>query len=75
MGVWEALELLNTLREYETAVETAKETLLLYPAHPFVNIWLAAALGQLGRQDEARDAWWHVHGRRTGARVASGPGR
>jgi adenylate cyclase len=44
------------LREYETAVETAKEALRAYPAHPWVNLWLAAALGQLGRMDEARDA-------------------
>ena len=44
------------LREYETAVEAAKETLRLFPAHPFANIWLAASLGQLDRLDEARDA-------------------
>ena len=44
------------LREYEAAVEAAQETLRLFPAQPFVHIWLAAALGQLGRLDEARDA-------------------
>jgi adenylate cyclase len=27
-----------------------------YPGHPWVNIWLAAALGQLDRPDEAREA-------------------
>jgi adenylate cyclase len=44
------------LREYENAVEAAKQALRSHPAHPWVNIWLAAALGQLGRRDEARDA-------------------
>jgi TolB-like protein/cytochrome c-type biogenesis protein CcmH/NrfG len=44
------------LREYDKAVEAAREALRSYPAHPFVNIWLAAALGQLGRLGEAGEA-------------------
>ena len=44
------------LREYENAVEAAREALRSYPGHPFVNIWLAAALGQLGRLGEAGEA-------------------
>ena len=44
------------LREYENTVEAAKEVLRAYPAHPFVHLWLAAALGQLGRLEEAGDA-------------------
>ena len=44
------------LREYENAVEAARAVLRSYPDHPWVNIWLAAALGQLDRPDEAREA-------------------
>lgn len=44
------------LREYETAVDAAGAVLRSYPGHPWVNIWLAAALGQLDRLDEARAA-------------------
>jgi adenylate cyclase len=44
------------LREYENAVVGAKEVLRSYPDHPWADIWLAAALGQLGRLEEAADA-------------------
>jgi adenylate cyclase len=44
------------LREYENAVEAAREALRSYPGHPWVNIWLAAALGQLDRLEEAGEA-------------------
>jgi TolB-like protein/Tfp pilus assembly protein PilF len=44
------------LREYENAVEAATRALRAYPGHPWVNIWLASALGQLGRLEEARAA-------------------
>jgi adenylate cyclase len=41
-------------REYELAVEAAKRVIRSYPDHPLVYRWLAAALGQLGRIDEAK---------------------
>ena len=44
------------LRDYEGAVEAARRVLRSYPEHPLVYRWLAAALGQLGRIDEARQA-------------------
>jgi adenylate cyclase len=44
------------LREYENAVEAAREVLRLYPDHPWADIWLAASFGQLGRLEEAGDA-------------------
>jgi len=44
------------LREYDNAVDAARAVLRSYPGHPWVNIWLAAALGQLDRPDEAREA-------------------
>jgi adenylate cyclase len=43
-------------REYENAVEVAKRTTRSYPDYPHIYRWLAAALGQLGRTDEARQA-------------------
>ena len=43
-------------RDYEGAVEAARRVLRSYPDHPLVYRWLAAALGQLGRGDEARQA-------------------
>jgi adenylate cyclase len=43
-------------RDYEGAVEAARRVLRAYPDHPLVYRWLAAALGQLGRSDEARQA-------------------
>lgn len=44
------------LRDYEAAVDAARRVLRSYPDHPLVYRWLAAALGQLGRGDEARQA-------------------
>jgi adenylate cyclase len=43
-------------REYEAAVEAAKRVIRSYPDYPLPYRWLAAALGQLGRGDEARQA-------------------
>jgi adenylate cyclase len=43
-------------REYEEAVETATSTIRSYPNFPNTYRWLAAALGQLGRVEEARGA-------------------
>jgi adenylate cyclase len=43
-------------REYEAAVETAMEAIRSYPGYPLPYRWLAAALGQLGRLAEAREA-------------------
>jgi adenylate cyclase len=42
--------------DYDAAVEVARRTALLYPDYPNIYRWLAAALGQLGRTDEARGA-------------------
>jgi adenylate cyclase len=42
--------------EYVAAVEVAKRAIRSYPDFPLAYRWLAAALGQLGRADEARDA-------------------
>ena len=44
------------LREYEAAVEAAREALRAYPDHPWALRWLAAALGQAGRLDDAHQA-------------------
>jgi adenylate cyclase len=44
------------LREYEPAVDAAKQVLRVYPDHPLAYRWLAAALGQIGRVDEAKEA-------------------
>jgi adenylate cyclase len=44
------------LREYEVVVGVAKEVIRSHPDHPLVYRWLAAALGQLGRGEEAREA-------------------
>jgi adenylate cyclase len=43
-------------REYANTVEVAKRTMRSYPDYPHIHRWLAAALGQLGRADEAREA-------------------
>jgi adenylate cyclase len=43
-------------RDYEAAIETARRVIRAYPEHPLVYRWLAAALGQLGRAAEAREA-------------------
>ncbi len=43
-------------REYANTVEVAKRTIRSYPDYPHIYRWLAAALGQLGRTDEAGEA-------------------
>jgi adenylate cyclase len=43
-------------RNYIAAVEVAQRTIGAHPAFPLPYRWLAAALGQLGRTDEAHDA-------------------
>ena len=43
-------------REYEAAIEAAQRVINSYPDHPLVYRWLAAALGQIGRTDQAREA-------------------
>jgi adenylate cyclase len=42
--------------EYERAIEAAKRVVRSYPEYPLPHRWLAAALGQLGRTEEARQA-------------------
>jgi adenylate cyclase len=44
------------LREYEAAVARAKRVVRSYPDFPPIYRWLAAALGQLGRTEEAQEA-------------------
>jgi adenylate cyclase len=43
-------------REYVAAVEAAKRGIRSYPDFPNTHRWLAAALGQLGRVEEAKEA-------------------
>jgi adenylate cyclase len=43
-------------REYAAAIETAKRGIRSYPDFPNTYRWLAAALGQLGRTEEAKEA-------------------
>jgi adenylate cyclase len=43
-------------REYEAVIEAAKYEIRLFPEFPLPYRWLAAALGQLGRIEEARQA-------------------
>jgi len=43
-------------REYAAAVEVAKRAIRSYPDFPLPYRWLAAALGQLGRIGEAKEA-------------------
>jgi adenylate cyclase len=43
-------------RDYDAAVEAARRVIRSYPDHPLVYRWLAAALGQLGRIAEAKEA-------------------
>ena len=43
-------------REYEGAARAAKDAVRLFPEHPLAYRWLAAALGQLGRTAEAKEA-------------------
>ena len=42
--------------DYETTVAEAVRVIADHPDHPLAYRWLAAALGQLGRSDEARAA-------------------
>ena len=42
--------------DYENAVAAARRLIADRPDHPYAYRWLAAALGQLGRSDEARAA-------------------
>jgi TolB-like protein/two-component SAPR family response regulator len=44
------------LREYDAAIEAAKEAFRSYPDHPWLSRCFPAALGQAGRLDEARQA-------------------
>jgi adenylate cyclase len=43
-------------REYETAVQVAKQAIRSNPDYPLTYRWLAAALGQVGRMEEAKEA-------------------
>jgi adenylate cyclase len=42
--------------EYDAAIEAAKRTIRAYPDDGSTYRWLAAALGQVGRMKEAKDA-------------------
>ena len=42
--------------QYEAAVEAAKRAIRLNPDYPMPHRWLAAALGQIGRTEEAKEA-------------------
>jgi adenylate cyclase len=42
--------------DYEAAIEAANRTIRAYPEFPNTYRWLAAALGQIGRIEEAREA-------------------
>jgi adenylate cyclase len=41
---------------YEAAIEAAKATIRSYPNHPMAYRWLAAALGQIGQIEQAKEA-------------------
>jgi adenylate cyclase len=43
-------------REYEASIEAAKRAIRSYPEFPLVYRWLTAALGQIGRIEEAKKA-------------------
>jgi adenylate cyclase len=43
-------------RQYEAAIEAARQVIRIRPDHPPSFRWLAAALGQLGRVEEAKAA-------------------
>src|SRR5260370_7462037 len=43
-------------REYEGVIEAAKRLIRSYPDFPMIYRWPAAALGQLGRTAEAKEA-------------------
>ncbi len=42
--------------DYTSAVQAARRAIAAHPGHPWAYRWLAAALGQLGRTDEANEA-------------------
>src|SRR5260370_7496532 len=42
--------------EYEASIEASKRLLRSYPDFPMIYRWSAAALGQLGRTAEAKEA-------------------
>ena len=42
--------------EYEATVEAAKRLIRSYPNFPMIHRWSAAAFGQLGRREEAKEA-------------------
>jgi adenylate cyclase len=44
------------LREYDAGADAAKQAIRAHPDHALAYRWLAAALGQAGRPDEARQA-------------------
>jgi adenylate cyclase len=46
--------------DYDRAVKMANTLIERYPDYPIMYKWLAAALGQLGRHDEARAALRHA---------------
>ena len=43
-------------REYDSAIEAAKRTIRSHPDFPYTYRWLAAALGQTGQLQEAKQA-------------------
>jgi adenylate cyclase len=43
-------------RDYAGAIEVAKQAIRSYPNFPNYYRWLAAALGQMGRIEEAKEA-------------------
>jgi TolB-like protein len=52
---WEILpQAYYMLGDYPSAVETAKQAMPAHPRRLMIYCWLLAALGQLGRMDEAR---------------------
>jgi len=59
---WRGGQLLNiafanySCRDYEAAIEAARRATSSYPDWPIPYRWLAAALGQLGRAEEAKAA-------------------
>lgn len=42
--------------DYEATIDAAKRVIRSYPDFPLIYRWLAAALGQAGRRDEAKEA-------------------
>jgi adenylate cyclase len=42
--------------DYEAAIDAAKRVIRSYPDFPLIYRWLAAALGQAGRSEEAKEA-------------------